>query len=98
MSRTTKGNMRGKATKRKAGVFEYSKCTYSTSRRYSLKIHKKNCGTKKKIQLLCHLCQKQFDRNNHYTKHINTHKKENRFYCNPFPMSFIETKSKEAYK
>ena len=41
MSRTTKRNMRGKATKRKAGVFEYSKCTYSTSRRYSLKIHKK---------------------------------------------------------
>ena len=41
MSRTTKGNMRGKATKRKAGVFEYLKCTYSTSRRYSLKIHKK---------------------------------------------------------
>ena len=55
MSRTTKGNMRRKATKRKAGVFEYSKCTYSTSRRYSLKIHKKIVAQRRKYSF-CVIC------------------------------------------
>ena len=69
-------------------MFECSKCTYSTNRKDNLRRHEKKCGTKEKIQHLCHLCKKQFNRKDYYTKHMNTHKKEKRFYCNLCPLSF----------